>query len=114
MFIDYAEIEIISGKGGDGCSSFHREKFVPKGGPDGGNGGHGGAIIFQAQKNIKTLIDFKYTRKYKAEDGANGQSSNKTGKSGKDLIIKVPVGCVIYEKINDNEKRVIADLNVHN
>ncbi len=81
MFIDYAKIKIAAGRGGDGSSSFHREKYVPKGGPDGGNGGYGGNIIIQADRNIKTLIDFKYKRNYEAEDGKYGLGNNKTGKT---------------------------------
>ncbi|HPP87550.1 MAG TPA: GTPase ObgE [bacterium] len=111
LFIDYAKIMIEAGKGGDGCSSFHREKFVPKGGPDGGNGGRGGNIIFVSDKKIKTLIDFKYKRKFKAQNGSNGMKSNKTGASGEDLIIKVPVGVVIK---NAETGEVLADLVTDN
>ena len=110
MLIDYAKIKIRAGKGGDGSSSFHREKFVPRGGPDGGNGGRGGDVIFESDRNIKTLIDFKYKRNYTAENAVAGQSNNKTGKSGEDTIIKIPVGTVIK---NAETNAVIADLNVH-
>ena len=97
MFIDYAVIEIQSGSGGNGAVAFRREKFVPKGGPSGGNGGKGGNIIFEANQNLNTLPDFKYKRKYKAENGGNGGTSLKDGKNGKDVIIKVPVGTMIKD-----------------
>jgi GTP-binding protein len=97
MFVDHAEISIVSGKGGDGAVSFRREPFVPNGGPDGGNGGKGGDVVFLADINLRTLMDFKYKRKYKAEDGEPGSKRNRFGKNGEDLIIKVPVGTVIYD-----------------
>jgi GTP-binding protein len=106
MIIDYAKIYIEAGKGGNGASSFRREKYRPKGGPDGGNGGRGGNVYFIADINIKTLIDFKYKRKYKAESGQNGMGNNKTGRSGDDLFIKVPIGTVI----KDVDNGVIGDL----
>ena len=108
MFIDYAVIEIRSGKGGDGAVAFRREKFVPKGGPSGGNGGKGGNIVFEANQNLNTLLDFKYKRKYKAENGENGGTSLKDGKNGKDVIIKVPVGTVIKDF---DAKKLLYDLN---
>ncbi|MBP7651979.1 GTPase ObgE [Candidatus Dependentiae bacterium] len=107
MLIDYAKISVTAGKGGNGCSSFHREKFVPKGGPDGGNGGYGGSVIFKCDKNKKTLIDFKYKKTYVAESGENGQGTNKTGKSGEDLYIYVPIGTLLRDA-ETNE--IIADL----
>ncbi|HPN32196.1 MAG TPA: GTPase ObgE [bacterium] len=106
MLVDYAKINVSAGKGGNGCSSFHREKFVPKGGPDGGNGGTGGSVIIRSDKNKKTLIDFKYKKHYEADSGGNGQKTNKTGKSGENLIIYVPVGSVIRDA-DTNE--IIAD-----
>ena len=108
MFIDYAEIFIKAGKGGDGAVAFRREKFVPKGGPSGGNGGDGGNIIFRVDTNLHTLLDFRYKRKYSAENGTNGQKSLKDGKKGSDLIIKVPVGTLLREKKSNN---YIIDLN---
>lgn len=108
MFIDYAVIEVQSGKGGDGAVAFRREKFVPKGGPSGGNGGKGGNIIFEANQNLNTLLDFKYKRKYKAENGENGGTSLKDGKNGKDVVIKVPVGTVIKDYASKN---TLHDLN---
>jgi GTP-binding protein len=108
MFIDYVEIEVQSGRGGDGRISFRREKFVPKGGPDGGDGGRGGDIIARADANIATLLDFRYRRKYKAENGNPGGGSLKTGRDGKAVVLKVPVGTIIKSKEAD---QVIADLD---
>lgn len=97
MFIDYVEIEIDAGNGGPGCVSFHREKFVPKGGPDGGDGGHGGSVIASADSQLSTLLDFRYKRKYKAENGKHGEGGLKSGKSGKDIILRLPAGTVIKD-----------------
>lgn len=108
MFIDYAEIEIKAGDGGKGAVSFRREKYVPKGGPAGGNGGKGGDIIFEAHHNLSTLLDFRYKKIYKAKNGEPGGSSLKDGKNGDDIIIKVPVGTIIKDKETSG---VIADLN---
>lgn len=98
MFFDIATIYVKAGNGGDGIVSFRREKYVMAGGPDGGDGGRGGDIVFVADDGINTLIDFKYQRHFRAQDGANGGSQNCYGKSGEDLIIKVPVGTVIKDK----------------
>ena len=98
MFVDKAEISIEAGKGGDGAVSFRREPYVPEGGPDGGDGGNGGNVIFVADPNLRTLADFRYKRKYKAESGENGMKRKRYGKKGKDLIIKVPVGTMVIEK----------------
>jgi len=106
-FIDNAIIEVSSGKGGKGHMSFRKEKFVPLGGPDGGNGGKGGDIVFEADRQLTTLLDFRYERKYQAEDGKQGGTSRCTGKSGKDKIIRVPSGTVIR---NVETQEVIADL----
>lgn len=97
MFIDYAKIYIKAGNGGDGAVAFRREKYVPKGGPAGGNGGTGGSVIFRADRNLTTLLDFQYKRKYIADDGDHGGSSLKDGKSGQDIIIKIPVGTLIKD-----------------
>ena len=97
MFIDNAEIEVKAGHGGPGCISFRREKNIPKGGPNGGDGGRGGDIIFIADENLTTLYDFRYKRIYKAQNGAPGESSLKTGKSGEDTYIRVPVGTIIKD-----------------
>lgn len=98
MFIDQAKIVIKSGKGGDGSVSFRREPFVPEGGPDGGDGGRGGSVIFVADENLRTLMDFKYKKKYEAENGQNGMKRNKFGKSGEDMIIKVPPGTIVTDE----------------
>ncbi len=108
MFIDYAEIEVCAGKGGDGAVSFRREKYVPKGGPAGGNGGRGGSIIIKAYHNLSTLLDFRYKKIYRAEDGDAGGSSLKDGKDGDDVFIKVPVGAIIKDA---GTKKIIADLD---
>ncbi len=106
-FIDYVEIEVTGGRGGDGCVSFRREKFVPKGGPDGGDGGRGGNVVVVASENMTTLLDFRYRRKYAAENGQPGSGGRKAGRDGKDVILKVPVGTIIKDTATD---RVLADL----
>ncbi len=98
MFVDRARITIRSGRGGDGAVTFRREPFVPEGGPDGGDGGRGGDVVFQADRNLRTLMDFRYKRKYEAENGQNGMKRNRFGKSGEDLIIKIPMGTVIIDE----------------
>jgi len=100
-FLDQVKICVKAGDGGDGSASFRREKFVEFGGPDGGDGGNGGSIIFTADENLNTLIDFRYQQNFKAEKGQNGQGKKKTGKSGKDLVLKVPVGTQIFEEDNN-------------
>ncbi len=107
MFIDFTKVELHSGKGGAGAVSFRREKYVPKGGPDGGDGGRGGSIIFRVDHNLHTLQDIKYQRFYKAENGQQGGSSRKTGKDGADIYIPVPPGTIIK---NTESKEVLADL----
>jgi len=97
MFIDYAVIEVEAGKGGDGAVAFRREKFVPKGGPSGGNGGRGGSIVFKAHHNLNTLLDFRYKKKYKADNGDSGGTSLKDGKKGEEIIINVPIGTIIKD-----------------
>ncbi len=108
MFIDYAGIELKAGDGGNGAVSFRREKYVPKGGPAGGNGGKGGDIIIEAHHNLSTLLDFRYRKNYKAKDGESGGSSLKDGKSGDDIIIKVPVGTIIKDA---ETKEILFDLD---
>lgn len=98
MFIDIANIRLTAGRGGDGKVGFHREKYVAAGGPDGGDGGCGGSVIFKVDDNLATLLDFRYKRKYVAEDGQQGGGKRMTGKSGKDLVIKVPRGTVIRDQ----------------
>lgn len=106
-FIDQVRITLIAGKGGNGCLSFRREKFIPKGGPDGGDGGRGGSIYLVGDSSLNTLIDFKYKRHYKAENGQPGQGSQCTGKDGEDLFIKVPLGTSVVDETN---LEVIADI----
>ena len=106
MFIDFTVIELQSGNGGAGCISFRREKYIPKGGPDGGNGGKGGNICVLADKNIHTLQDVRYNRIYKAKNGQQGSSNSKTGKDGDDIIIKVPIGTIIKD---NKTKEIVAD-----
>jgi GTP-binding protein len=98
MFVDYVEIEVRAGNGGHGCVSFHTEKYVPKGGPDGGDGGRGGDIIATADPALKTLLDYRYRRKLKAANGQPGQGGLKTGKSGQSVSLRVPVGTVITDR----------------
>ncbi len=110
MFVDRAKIYIKSGKGGNGAVSFRREPFVPEGGPDGGDGGKGGDVIFEADENMRTLMDFRYKRKYEAQNGQDGMKKKRYGKNGDDLIIKVPVGTVV---IDEESGLVMQDLKQH-
>ncbi len=107
MFIDHTEVELIAGSGGKGSVHFHRERYVSKGGPDGGDGGRGGNIIFKADTNLHTLQDIRYRRRYKAGNGSPGSGNRKTGKNGKDIIIFVPVGTLVK---NMTDKTIVADL----
>lgn len=97
MFIDEAVITVIGGGGGDGCLSFRREKYVPKGGPDGGDGGDGGSVVLVAEPGVSTLLAFRYNRHFRAERGRHGQGANKTGRSGEDLLVEVPVGTLVTD-----------------
>jgi len=106
-FIDEATIEVRAGDGGNGCVSFRREKYIPHGGPDGGDGGDGGSVYLEADSCINTLIDFRHTRKFIAEQGVKGKGRNCTGKSGDDLVVKVPVGTIVHE---DETGELIGDL----
>lgn len=108
MFIDVAKIKIISGKGGDGKVGFHREKYVAAGGPDGGDGGRGGSVIFKVDDNLSTLLDFRYKKKYEAAPGENGGSKRCKGKDGGDLVIRVPRGTIIRDQ---KTGQVIRDLS---
>ncbi|HYC94516.1 MAG TPA: GTPase ObgE, partial [Sphingomicrobium sp.] len=105
-FLDQAKIFIRSGAGGPGAVSFRREKFIEYGGPDGGDGGKGGDIVFEAVPGLNTLIDFRYTQHFRAPRGKGGAGSNMTGAGGKDLVIKVPVGTQI---LSDDKEQVLAD-----
>ena len=107
MFIDYAKIELQAGNGGNGAVAFHREKYIDKGGPSGGDGGRGGNIVFQTNTNLHTLQDIRYKRMYKAKNGQSGGSNKRTGKSGEDLIIQVPCGTIIK---SIESKSIIKDL----
>ncbi|MDT8398998.1 MAG: Obg family GTPase CgtA [Pseudomonadales bacterium] len=109
-FVDEAEIVIEAGKGGNGCMSFHREKFIDKGGPDGGDGGHGGSVYLVAEQALNTLVDFRYQTHYKAQSGESGRKKNSTGASGADLEIKVPVGTSVFV---DETQEVLGDLVTH-
>ncbi|MBI4379349.1 MAG: GTPase ObgE [Nitrospinae bacterium] len=108
MFIDEAKIYVKGGDGGNGCVSFRREKYIPRGGPDGGDGGDGGNVIIAADRNLHTLIDFRYKQHYRAKRGAHGQGSNKHGKNGEDCIIRVPVGTIVKDAATHS---VLEDLN---
>ncbi len=105
MFVDTAKVKLQAGKGGDGAVSFRREIYIPKGGPDGGDGGRGGSIIFRADKDTNTLLDFRYNPELKAEDGKNGSGTRSAGRSGKDLIVEVPIGTIVKK-----DNIIIADL----
>lgn len=108
MFIDKARIIVKAGNGGNGSMSFHREKYVAAGGPDGGDGGHGGSVIFVANPNLSTLLDFKYKRKYAAKNGGDGLSDNRIGKNAENLYVNVPVGTVVYDCLTG---LILCDLN---
>ena len=107
MFIDSAKIYVKAGNGGNGCVSFRREKYVPAGGPDGGDGGYGGSVVLLGDSGLHTLSDFRYKKKYLAQNGAPGASSNRTGKSGDDLVIRVPLGSLVYDAATG---RIVADI----
>lgn len=107
MFIDEVKMKLVAGKGGDGCTSFRREKYVPMGGPDGGSGGKGGDIVFEVDNNLTTLIDLKYHKIMKAQKGENGKGKNMRGRNAPDIIIKVPAGTTIYD---EDTGLVLADL----
>jgi GTP-binding protein len=112
MFIDYSRIKVESGTGGSGCVSFRREKFVAKGGPDGGDGGKGGDIVAVGNENINTLIAFRYNKLFKAENGAHGEGSNCTGRSGEDYLMELPLGTVIYD-ITDGKHEKLGEITQH-
>lgn len=105
-FIDEAIIEVKAGDGGNGCVSFRREKFVPKGGPDGGDGGNGGSCIFRAKSGLTTLMDLKYRKRFEAESGEHGRGKQQFGKKGKDVLVDVPVGTVLW---NVGKNKIVAD-----
>jgi len=109
MFSDVAKVFVKAGDGGNGAVTFHREKYVAAGGPDGGDGGRGGNVVFVADKGVNTLVDFRYKRKYVAENGGNGRDGNRNGKTGADLLVKVPVGTIVKDTKTD---KIICDLKV--
>lgn len=110
MFVDRVEISVKAGNGGHGSMSFRREKYIPNGGPNGGDGGKGGNIIFRVDSSLRTLIDFRYKRKHEAENGSNGEGNNKSGKAGNDLIIRIPPGTILKDKNNEN---IIGDMTTN-
>lgn len=105
--IDTAKIEVKGGSGGSGCCSFRREKFVPRGGPNGGDGGHGGSVVFEAARGLSSLLDFRYRQLYKAEKGRNGSGANRRGRDGEDIVLLVPPGTIVRDHESGD---VIADL----
>ena len=111
MFIDYAKIHLIAGNGGSGCVSFHREKFIAKGGPDGGDGGRGGSITLKANPQLRTLKDYTYRREYKAKRGTHGMGSNCHGKKGPDILLEVPLGTIVK---NADSGEILADFTEAN
>ena len=112
-FVDEALITVEAGNGGAGCLSFRREKYIPKGGPDGGDGGHGGSVILMADENLNTLIDYRFQPRYRADNGRPGAGRNKTGAGGSDLVLQVPVGTAIYnDETNTLVGEVVADGDV--
>ena len=108
QFIDEATIRVQAGKGGNGCLSFRREKYIPKGGPDGGNGGEGGSVLLVADDALNTLIDFRYQPSFKAESGDAGSGQNKTGSAGEDCVVRVPIGTTV---INEETQEILGDLD---
>jgi len=106
-FVDEASISVEAGKGGNGCLSFRREKYIPKGGPDGGDGGHGGSVYLLADGQVNTLVDFRYVRRYKAETGQGGMGSEMSGRQGEDLYLKVPVGTTV---VDEDTLEILGDL----
>jgi len=110
MFVDDVDIRVSAGDGGKGCLSFRREKFVPRGGPDGGDGGHGGSVYIVAAPTKNTLVDFRFHPEFEARRGQHGQGSNRTGASGSDLDIAVPIGTLVFERLPDGSKALVADL----
>ena len=107
-FIDEARVKVVAGSGGRGCISFRREKYVPRGGPDGGDGGKGGDVILVADEALESLIDFRYKRHYKAQKGAHGKGKDQHGKNGKDLLVPVPLGTLVWDEVTEE---IVQDLS---
>lgn len=110
QFIDEAAITVAAGNGGDGLVAWRREKYIPKGGPAGGDGGHGGSVYLEATSELSTLVEFRFQRQFAADSGKPGGTSNKSGRSGEDLVIPVPVGTIVYRKPEDGDEAFLADL----
>ena len=111
MFVDEVVIKVIAGNGGDGCTSFRREKYIPNGGPNGGNGGKGASIIFKVDMGLRTLLDLRFQKEIKGKKGANGEGSNRNGKNAEDVIVKVPLGTTV---IDTDTNLIIGDLTREN
>ena len=114
MFIDFTQVELFAGKGGAGAVSFRKEKYIPKGGPDGGDGGDGGSIFFVGDENISTLIDFQYKKTFEADSGVDGQSSQKYGRKGKNLFIKVPLGTLVFNNKLKSAENLLLEITEPN
>src|SRR5512144_1324620 len=112
MFVDEVDIHVAAGHGGRGCLAFRREKFVPRGGPSGGDGGHGGSVYIVASPHTNTLINYRFHPEFAAARGRHGEGSNRTGQTGEDLELAVPIGTLVYEKTDDSSQplRLLADL----
>jgi GTPase len=108
-FVDEVDIHVAAGHGGRGCMSFRREKFVPRGGPDGGNGGAGGSVYLVSRANLNTLLNYRFQKEFKAGRGGHGEGSNRTGRKGADVVLEVPVGTMVYEQ-HDDEQTLVADM----
>ncbi|MHB8590565.1 MAG: GTPase ObgE, partial [Vulcanimicrobiaceae bacterium] len=110
QFIDEATISVAAGSGGDGLVAWRREKYIPKGGPAGGDGGHGGSVYLEATRELTTLVEFRFKRSFAADPGKPGGTSNKSGKSGEDLVIRVPAGTLVYRTIEGQPEAFLVDL----
>ena len=106
-FVDEAVIEVHAGKGGNGCVSFRREKYIPLGGPDGGDGGDGGSVILEGSASLNTMVDYRFTRKFRAQNGESGRGRNCTGKAGEDIVLPVPLGTTI---IDEETEEILGDI----
>ena len=107
MFVDEVDIQVTAGDGGRGCLSFRREKFIPRGGPDGGDGGNGGSIFLVASSHVNTLIKYRFHPEYRARKGSHGEGSNRTGRNGIDIELEVPTGTTVLEQINQDYHQLV-------